>query len=657
MQQRPCISLVRTHRRTVLTDARLVMLWILVLVLQFLTAQSLFNATSFASRPKMRLLFVSLEFLGPVFSGNGQYSRSIVRALKNQGHTVCVLSGRGAAVPMDAQDAEAKAHAEAPHAVIDVPLTTWGRLDRRSGWLEFAAGATDASRVAAVAAFAPEAVLVVDYSGHPAWLALQAALADRGHTVTDAAASAASGIPCVYLNFRVFSTSVALFESKPVEIDAAVIAGSAVLQRRYGQLTPLSDAAFYQYMERSAMRHSAATVCLCRLDALQLAGMAAGTDPVTGAAVPAGVCEAEATAAEASSSSSSRILPDIWVLLPPLREDIAKLAESKFATAAAAPVPSWMDAASAPGGGAAAASFLTSVVRLSPEKGPHRFADLCAALASSTAPTNVSVPVPFFTGVSLRPLVCGSVGDKPYAAAVLDTLHTAVTPAVAPAAPLIISQFLGPADMATIFSRTRLNVHGALADAYGMTVVEAAALGAPSLVHVPSRLLPATSTTSVTVTATGAVSAAAAEHAIKPAHLFTAWHDKYAAAAAAEGLHGHTGAEGCLRLQPQPLVDHASRDSAAATNLGTALWELSHSLPPVGACDLLAPQPSNADESAVVAADLTLPAVELARVVGPLLAPGALAPLAELAQSRALGWREVHTGRALTDIVVAAAAK
>ncbi|GFH08184.1 glycos_transf_1 domain-containing protein, partial [Haematococcus lacustris] len=48
---------------------------------------------------------------------------------------------------------------------------------------------------------------------------------------------------------------------------------------------------------------------------------------------------------------------------------------------------------------------------------------------------------------------------------------------------VILEEFLGPQRLAELYSRTRLNVHPATADAFGMTIVEAAAQGAPSLVH------------------------------------------------------------------------------------------------------------------------------------------------------------------------------
>ena len=48
---------------------------------------------------------------------------------------------------------------------------------------------------------------------------------------------------------------------------------------------------------------------------------------------------------------------------------------------------------------------------------------------------------------------------------------------------VIISDFMGPPSLAAVFSATALNFHPCAYDAYGMSLVEAAAFGAPSLVN------------------------------------------------------------------------------------------------------------------------------------------------------------------------------
>ena len=44
---------------------------------------------------------------------------------------------------------------------------------------------------------------------------------------------------------------------------------------------------------------------------------------------------------------------------------------------------------------------------------------------------------------------------------------------------VVIESFLGPEALGAVFARTALNVHPCAYDAYGMTLVEAAAFGCP----------------------------------------------------------------------------------------------------------------------------------------------------------------------------------
>ncbi|CAL8468103.1 g7642 [Coccomyxa elongata] len=109
---------------------------------------------------------------------------------------------------------------------------------------------------------------------------------------------------------------------------------------------------------------------------------------------------------------------------------------------------------------------LTCCVRLSPEKEPERFVAIVEQLARSGA----------LQRLGIVPLMCGSA-TGPYADGLKARLRAAAPDAV------VEERFLGPADLARIFAATALNVHPPLYDAYGMTVVEAASQGAPSLVN------------------------------------------------------------------------------------------------------------------------------------------------------------------------------
>lgn len=110
--------------------------------------------------------------------------------------------------------------------------------------------------------------------------------------------------------------------------------------------------------------------------------------------------------------------------------------------------------------------YLTCAVRLSPEKEPETFIALAAELHASGA----------LKCLGLTPLLLASA-RTPYA----DDLRTAFRQRV-PTGQLRES-FLSTEELAGIFAQTRLNVHPCTYDAYGMTVIEAASQGAPSVVH------------------------------------------------------------------------------------------------------------------------------------------------------------------------------
>lgn len=51
----------------------------------------------FHSIPKLKLLFITLEYKAGTFSGNGVYSQSIVRSLTQLGHSLFVIRFIGVA--------------------------------------------------------------------------------------------------------------------------------------------------------------------------------------------------------------------------------------------------------------------------------------------------------------------------------------------------------------------------------------------------------------------------------------------------------------------------------------------------------------------------------------------------------------------------------
>lgn len=146
---------------------------------------------------------------------------------------------------------------------------------------------------------------------------------------------------------------------------------------------------------------------------------------------------------------------EVEVLLPPLRGDLQRLALGSAADAALPEEVPRRDGR----------WLLTCVVRLSQEKQALRFVRLIQRLQSSGV----------LKELGLVPLLAGATGDEAYAAQVKRELLEVNNEAI------VISSFLTPKALCAIFAHTALNVHPCAYDAYGMTVVEAAACGAPSL--------------------------------------------------------------------------------------------------------------------------------------------------------------------------------
>jgi hypothetical protein len=569
--------------------------------------------------PPLRALFLSLEYCPPLFSGNGTYSRCIVRGLARQNISLFIVSGRPSST--SASEAESEPGRLHPttsgqlHTLASVPLPSWGRLDRTSAWREFTDGCgADAVLLERVARFAPDAVFAVDWSGVNAW---EEGLR-RGLGGTPWA-----DIPCLYLNFRVFTTSTALHAP-------AAAAGEEGTSQ-------LSDLHFYQRVEAAAVRSSAVTVALCRLDALHLAALGLGTDPNSGGPADGPL-----------QPTPHHTTLNVRIVLPPLRSDIAALATSGSGAGEPLPWPLREGIPAFPSD--PATRLLTSAVRLSPEKGAHHFADAVRELGAVS-----------LGRLRLRAFLCGSAPDAEYAARVRRALLEAGegggesdSPSPIPAPPLLASAFLGAPDMAAIFARTAINVHPALSDAYGMTIVEAAAFGAPSLVHVPGAG-GELGTTWAGSAPTGGAASALASSPTSPASLFESVYLDAARSLPSVGALR-------LRLRAEGAVE--DQDS-----LGPHLVALARNLPPVGACDLLAPDPhmplGSTDGPAVLPVDFTRPAQEIAdRVrwwlgdlegegqgVGDLArGPAEYAAVAAAARARALAWTEDDNGAALAEL-------
>lgn len=114
-------------------------------------------------------------------------------------------------------------------------------------------------------------------------------------------------------------------------------------------------------------------------------------------------------------------------------------------------------------------TYLTCLVRLSEDKGPHRFVRLLQRLQEKDPD--------IWTRLCIAPLLLGAPTQIEYAHHIRELLKSSVPNAI------VMDTFLQPQQLATILQNSVLNIHPALYEAYGMTIVEAAAMGCPSVVH------------------------------------------------------------------------------------------------------------------------------------------------------------------------------
>eukprot|EP00035_Acanthoeca_spectabilis_P023794 m.450983 g.450983 ORF g.450983 m.450983 type:complete len:427 (+) comp20080_c0_seq1:327-1607(+) len=114
--------------------------------------------------------------------------------------------------------------------------------------------------------------------------------------------------------------------------------------------------------------------------------------------------------------------------------------------------------------------LLVCCVRLAPEKNAFLFAQVVARLA------------PFLERERIEPVLCAppKTSDPDYRARVIREFNSAnVTNS------RVVERFLGASDMATLHQRAILNFHPPTYDAYGMSIVEAAAFGTATMLHAP----------------------------------------------------------------------------------------------------------------------------------------------------------------------------
>lgn len=114
-------------------------------------------------------------------------------------------------------------------------------------------------------------------------------------------------------------------------------------------------------------------------------------------------------------------------------------------------------------------TYFVCLVRLSKDKGPQRFVDVCAAITQKDPD--------FWSRTRIVPLLAGAVSQPEFGNALKRRFKQTVPSAV------IIDKFLHSVQLAQILQSSSLNLHPALYEAFGMTIVEAGSCGVPSVVH------------------------------------------------------------------------------------------------------------------------------------------------------------------------------
>lgn len=113
--------------------------------------------------------------------------------------------------------------------------------------------------------------------------------------------------------------------------------------------------------------------------------------------------------------------------------------------------------------------YFACIVRLAQDKGPQRFVQICQAITRRDPD--------FWTRTQTIPLLAGAASQPALAKTIQQDLEACIPQAV------IVKDFLGPNELSQLLLQTRLNLHPALYEAFGMTIVEAAACGAPTLLN------------------------------------------------------------------------------------------------------------------------------------------------------------------------------
>eukprot|EP00759_Apiculatamorpha_spiralis_P005055 PhF_6_TR13009/c0_g1_i1/m.20615 len=343
----------------------------------------------------MRFLFVTVEFLDPIFSGNGTYGRSIVNGCSKLGHQIHVVC----CVP-NATTVTSSSYVVPPNctiASVTVDASLWKRADRSGPWKQFELKVAEGLMSSGLDCGDEDGV-GYDVLFFVDWSAFGAAQALRGHLGSTRVKR------CVYLNFRVFSRMVGL---------------------------PAEDFDFYNTMEAQCVQWSHRSVALCWSDAAWLQKLLFSNN---------------------TSNSSEEEKKNCCTAVPcPLRYDIQMKALSN-------PDVSYSQRTK---------RYVICCVRRCEEKNVMFFVNVMKLVVEGLAGS----------GAVVTPVLCGAIIDEKYNLMCVEHLMAAIPNSI------VINTFLSSDQLSELFSEGIVNFHPPLYEAFGLTMLEAAAFGCPSVCH------------------------------------------------------------------------------------------------------------------------------------------------------------------------------
>lgn len=378
------------------------------------------------------ILFIGLEFIEPIFSGNGILSHSLAQGLLDVGYKVSVICAQPLLHDNKEKNGIQRSSSDYDHAnvptpsslikfppylvepfkrkqlrifPISVPAHKWKRLDRFSAWEEMAHLAPDEI----VNKYNLEPVLLldeIDFVFCIDWSAIPTydSLSDKFQSLSRAR--------LVYYVFRVFSMSSEIFSDQ------------RCLE-------------FYQRRELQALQKADLVLVISHVDKMALEKL-----------IEYGKSNWNEETRLKEQNNETENPTELHVIVPPLRSDLLHLIHPEEQNRSEGKHR----------------KYIMCNVRISPEKNAMVFAQLMRILSQQN----------ILHKYNFQPLLVGVICDHTYASKVRATL---------PPETKWISDFLQPSDLIMYMQESVIMIQPSTYEAYGMTIAEAAAVGTPSLIH------------------------------------------------------------------------------------------------------------------------------------------------------------------------------